>query len=213
MIMNPKLEEYLYQLTPLQQHMLAEMEEVAERDHVPIIERPSIQFIRTLLVYKADIRRILEIGTAIGYSAIWLAEAAPEAIVDTIERDEDRYRQAQQFVAKADLQERIQLHLGDATTYASHLQDREYDVIFIDAAKGQYKLFFEQYTSLLKSGGLVITDNVFFHGEVVAEEIEQKRIRSLVNKIKGYNEWLIGLDSFETSFVPIGDGLALSVKK
>jgi len=213
MIVDRKIEEYLLDLTPLAHDLLLEMEDVAERDQVPIIERPSIQFIRTLLMYKADIKSILEIGTAIGYSTIWLAEAAPQAEVDTIERDEARFQQAQSYIQRANLQGRVHLHLGDATTYAEELKNKQYDMIFIDAAKGQYQLFFEQYTALLKPGGLVITDNVFFHGEVVAEIIEQKRIRSMVEKIKRYNEWLVNLEAFETSFVPIGDGLAISVKK
>jgi predicted O-methyltransferase YrrM len=212
MIVNPKIEEYLQYLTSLDHPLLMEMEKVAKEENIPIIGRASIQFIRTLLQCKENVKHILEIGTAIGYSTIWLAEAAQQAHIDTVERDETRYQQAQNFIQKANLGHRINIHLADATTYAKEL-DQSFDVIFIDAAKGQYQLFFEQYTTLLKPNGIVITDNVFFHGEVVEEHIEQKRIRSLVKKIKSYNEWLKNHSDFETSFIPIGDGLALSLKR
>jgi predicted O-methyltransferase YrrM len=212
MIVSPKIEQYLEQLTPLQHSLLAEMEELAKRENVPIIERVSIQFIRTLLLCKENVKRIVEVGTAIGYSTIWLAEAAPEAHIDTIERDEERYHQAKAFIERANLSHRVTVHFADATTYAQSF-DQPYDVLFIDAAKGQYQLFFEEYTKLLQPNGIVITDNVFFHGDVVEENIENKRIRSLVKKIKAYNEWLKNHPDFETSFVPIGDGLALSLKR
>jgi predicted O-methyltransferase YrrM len=212
MIVNPKIGEYLKQLTPLQNSLLVEMEELAKRENVPIIERVSIQFIRTLLLSKGNIKRILEVGTAIGYSTIWLAEAAPEAHIDTIERDEERFHKAKAFIERANLSHRVTVHFADATAYAKSL-DQSFDVLFIDAAKGQYQLFFEQYSKSLQEDGIVITDNVLFHGEVVEENIENKRIRSLVKKIKVYNEWLKNHPDFETSFVPIGDGLALSLKR
>lgn len=211
MIVSPQIEEYLDYLTPLDHDLLLEMEKVAKENHVPIIGRPSIQFIRTLLQCKKNVMRILEVGTAIGYSTIWLAEAVKHAHIDTIERDEERYRQAQAYIKRADLTHRVTIHLADATAYSSQL-NQTYDVIFIDAAKGQYQLFFEEYTKHLNPNGLVITDNVFFHGDVVREHIENKRTRSLVKKIKAYNEWLKTHPGYETSFVPIGDGLALSIK-
>jgi predicted O-methyltransferase YrrM len=212
MIVNPKIEEYVEQLLPLQHSLLVEMEHLAKKENVPIIERVSMQFIRTLLLCKGNIKRIVEVGTAIGYSTIWLAEAAPEAHIDTIERDEKRFHQAKAFIERANLSHRITVHLADATTYAESF-NQSYDVLFIDAAKGQYQLFFEQYTKFLQPNGIVITDNVLFHGEVVKENIENKRIHSLVKKIKTYNEWLKNHPDFETSFVPIGDGLALSLKR
>jgi predicted O-methyltransferase YrrM len=212
MIITPKIEDYLTQLTPLHDSLLLEMEDFAQRENVPIIERPSIQFIRTILLYKGNIEHILEIGSAIGYSTIWLAKAAKHAHVDTIERDEARYSQANEYIQRAQLSDRIQVHLADATEYLLP-SNQMYDVLFIDAAKGQYQLFFEKYSKFLKPNGMIITDNVFFHGEVVEDVIENKRIRSLVKKIKGYNEWLKDHPEYETSFIPIGDGLALSIKK
>lgn len=212
MIVTPAIESYIQELTPLADPLLAEMEKVAEKDKVPIINRASIHFIRSILRYKGDVRHILEIGTAIGYSTIWLAKASPQAEVDSIERDSIRYAQAEEFIKRAYLQDRIHLHIADARDYASQL-DKQYDLIFIDAAKGQYKLFFESYAPLLKSGGIIITDNVLFHGHVVEESMANKRIRPMVQKIKDYNDWLKNHPQFETSFIPLGDGLALSIKR
>ncbi|GAA0354606.1 O-methyltransferase [Bacillus horti] len=212
-MIHADLENYLLELSPLKDELLVEMEKLAADDHVPIIDRPSISFIQQLLTIKGNVRRILELGTAIGYSAIWLAEGAKSAIIDTIERDELRVEQAKQFITRAGLDSRVHIHVADATDYAEQLKDHKYDIIFIDAAKGQYQRFFESYTPLLAEDGVVLTDNVFFHGEVVNPDIQNKRIRTLVEKIKRYNVWLREHDSFKTSFVPIGDGLAISVRR
>lgn len=212
MITSPKIEAYMEELIPPGPELLREMEALAKLEGIPIIERASIHFICSLLRYKGSISRILEIGTAIGYSAIWLAGISPRVQVDSIEKDEARYQQALDFIKKAGLEERITLHWADAKDYADQLQGA-YDVLFIDAAKGQYQLFFEQYSPLLKRGGLVISDNVFFRGYVAEESIENKRLAPLVNKLKKYNLWLKEHPQFDTSFIPIGDGLALSIKR
>lgn len=213
MMLNSDLEQYLLELTPQEHPVLAEMEKMAEKERIPIIERPSIRFIQQLLTIKGNVKRILEIGTAIGYSAIWLAEGAQQAVIDTLERDAERAQQAVNYINRAGHSQRIHVHVVDAVAYAEQLKGNVYDVIFIDAAKGQYQLFFNEYTPLLAEDGIVITDNVFFHGEVVNPMIENKRIRSLVKKIKAYNSWLGQHKDFITSFNPIGDGLAISVKR
>lgn len=212
MIISPAIEQYIDQLTPPAPDLLREMETLAKEEQVPIINRVSIHFICTILRYKGNVSRILEIGTAIGYSTIWLASISQQVQVDSIERDETRYQQALHFIKRAGLEKRIQLHLADARDFASQLQG-PYDVIFIDAAKGQYQLFFEQYAPLLKSGGLVISDNVLFRGYVAEKYVEEKRLGPLVEKIKKYNLWLKEHPQFETSFIPLGDGLALSMKR
>lgn len=212
MIVQSELGKYLKQLTPLNNDLLREMEEAAKSDEVPIIDRPSIMLIRSFLMVKPNVSRILEVGTAIGYSTIWLAHAAPNAHVDTIERDEVRARQAKQYIARAGLEQRVTIHELDAKQFTPK---QTYDVLFIDAAKGQYQTFFEAFTPLLNDSGLIITDNVFFHGHVLQAEddIEPKRFRSMVKKLKAFNAWLSEHPQFETSFVPIGDGLAISQKK
>lgn len=121
------------------------------------------------------------------------------------------------YLRRAGVIDRVHLHFADATSYmeelAARLGEERYDLLFIDAAKGQYQRLFEAYTPMLRDGGLVVTDNVFFHGEVVKQHVENKRLRPLVKKIKAYNHWLTNHSGFITSFVPIGDGLALSVKR
>ncbi|EGL83501.1 O-methyltransferase family 3 [Caldalkalibacillus thermarum TA2.A1] len=209
MLVDPRLTQYLRQLTPLGHPVLAEMEEHAAREGIPIIDRASIQLISILLQTKANVERVLEIGTAIGYSAIWMAEAVPGAHIDTIERDEQRVRQARAYIARAGLAERITVHHADAKDNPPSLSEH-YDCIFIDAAKGQYRFFFERYGTRLKPGGLIISDNVLFRGHVVHNHVENKRLTPLVQKLQAYNKWLADHPRFETSFVPVGDGLAIS---
>lgn len=212
MIVTPAISQYIEELVPAPSDLLAELEREAERHKVPIINRASIHFICSLLRYKGDIQYILEIGTAIGYSAIWLASISAHVQVDSLEKDPLRFAQAEANVHRAGLAGQIQLHLADARDYASKL-NRVYDVIFIDAAKGQYQLFFEHYAPLLKTGGIIITDNVLFRGQVVEDRLDNKRLKPLVEKIKAYNHWLKAHAQFETTFIPIGDGLALSIKR
>ncbi|WP_202080161.1 O-methyltransferase [Caldalkalibacillus salinus] len=213
MIVSAQLQDYILSLTPSDDPILTRMEQLAHEERIPIIDRSAIQLISVLLQNKDQVHNILEVGTAIGYSTLWLAKAAPQAMLDTIEREEDKIKTARRFLSEAGVIDRVRIHHADATRYADHLQGRQYDCIFIDAAKGQYHTFFESYSPLLKKDGMIITDNVFFHGEVLQDHVEQKRIRSLVKKIKSYNEWLANHDGYDTSFVPIGDGLAISIKR
>lgn len=213
MIITPKIEAYLHHLTPLQHPLLKEMEAFATIERIPIIDRSSIQFIRFLLQLKEKVEHILEVGTAIGYSTIWLAEAVDTAFIDTIERDVERVDKAKQFIERASLSSRITIHQADALEDDITNLQSGYDVIFIDAAKGQYQQFFNKYVKLLNRDGIVLTDNVFFHGHVVEDELANKRWRPMVDKIKSFNEWLKQHEEFETSFLPIGDGLALTKRK
>lgn len=207
---DTKLKDYIEGLTPLSHPILLKMEQVAHTENVPIIERPAVQLIRSYILSMQKVERILEIGTAIGYSTIWLAQAAPNAKVDSIERDTQKVEQARSYIKEAALEERITVHHADAKDTITSLHD-SYDVIFIDAAKGQYRYFFETYAKRLSQRGVIITDNILFHGHVLQAQIEHKRLRPMVQKLKAYNEWLSQHETFETSFVPIGDGLAFSI--
>ncbi len=215
MMIKQEINDYVESLLPKRSAFLSEMEEFAVREQVPIMELVAIEAMLLQLKMKQP-SAILEIGTAIGYSAIRMAEALPSAHITTIERDEIRYRQAVAYVKRAGLSDRITLMQGDANESVDlvvHL--KPFDVLFIDAAKGQYKSFFEKYTPMLSEGGLVLSDNILFRGLVAADNdtIEPKRLRKLVEKIKGYNTWLCQHPSFETRILPIGDGLACSIKR
>lgn len=189
------------------------LEKTAARDQIPIMEREGIDFLKQLLRLKQPVR-ILEIGTAIGYSALQMSDAVPNAEIVTIERDLKRGEQAEVYFERYDQLNKIKLILGDALeSVESAKESGPYDVIFIDAAKGQYQRFFENFSPMLKEQGVIITDNVLFHGFVVEPASASKGLRSLVKKINHYNLWLSDHPDYITEFIPIGDGIAISIKK
>lgn len=212
--MDEQLEQYLMQLLEPKQEWMIRLEKVAEEDNIPIMEPLGIEFVRQLLRMHRP-KKILEIGTAIGYSSLMMADACPEAKIVTIERDETRYRQALTYIEEQQKQNQIEVIFGDALEMHELIEQfAPFDFLFIDAAKGQYKRFFEMYTSFLKEDGIVVTDNVLFKG-LVADRTKEvsKRLNNMVNKIKTFNEWLVSLDSFHTTIMPIGDGVAVSIRK
>lgn len=191
--------------------LILEMENYAKENNVPIIEKESIAFIMKYI--KANnIQNILEIGSAIGYSTILMATANTDVKVTTIERDETRYMECLKNVKKAELDKKINVVYQDALEV--NLSNVSYDLIFIDAAKGQYKKFFEKFKHFLAPNGVIITDNLQFHGLVGKKEtIESKNLRALVDKIETYIEFLKENEEFETKFLEIGDGLSVSMRK
>ena len=191
--------------------IISEMEEYAINYNVPIIEKDSIAFIMKYI--KANgIKNILEIGTAIGYSAILMASVADDIQVTTIERDETRYMEALKNVKKCDLEKRINVVCQDALEM--NLSGVSYDMIFIDAAKGQYTNFFEKYKYFLNPGGVIISDNLKFHGHVGnRDNIASRNLKQLVGKLENYIDFLKNNEEFETNFYDVGDGLSVSKKK
>ncbi|MBO5095866.1 MAG: O-methyltransferase [Bacilli bacterium] len=191
--------------------LIMEMEEYANEHNVPIIEKKSIAFIMKY-IKSHNIKSVLEIGSAIGYSAILMASASEDVYVTTIERDETRYMECLKNVKKCKLDKIINVVFQDALEV--NMGDVKYDMIFIDAAKGQYTKFFEKFKYFLNDGGVIITDNLKFHGHVGnSANIESKNLKSLVQKIEGYIDFLKDNEEFETEFFDIGDGLSVSVKK
>ena len=190
---------------------IIEMEEYAREYNVPIIEKDSIAFIMKY-IKNNGIKSILEIGTAIGYSAILMASVSDEVQVTTIERDETRYMEALKNVKKCDLEKRITVVCQDALEM--NLSGLSYDLIFIDAAKGQYTKFFEKYKYFLNPGGVIISDNLKFHGHVGnRDNIASRNLRQLVGKLENYIDFLKNNDEFETNFYDVGDGLSVSKRK
>nr|WP_308314946.1 MULTISPECIES: O-methyltransferase [Bacillus] len=211
-LLNEELQAYLDELIPERPELIMEIERYAALYHVPIMENSGMEVLLQLLrIHRPD--SILEIGAAIGYSALRMSLALPSAKIVTVERDEERAAIALENFKKAG-NSMITLVKGDAlqvdVEVASHAP---FDAIFIDAAKGQYRRFFELYSAFLKAGGLMITDNVLFKGLVSAEQIDHKRTRSLVNKIKDFNSWLVNHPDYDTVILPVGDGIAVSKKR
>ena len=183
----------------------------ALENNVPIMQDEGINYL-TNYIKRNKIKKILEIGTAIGYSAIMMCLVDSEIEVTTIERDEKRYLEAIKNVKKFKLEDRINLIYNDALEVK--INDT-YDLIFIDAAKAQNTKFFEKFESNLRVGGSIITDNMYFHGLVFKdeEEIGSRNLRQLVRKVKNYTLFLEKNNKYDTEFLNIVDGLAISIKK
>ncbi|MBQ9024521.1 MAG: O-methyltransferase [Bacilli bacterium] len=190
--------------------VIKEMEKYAEENSVPIMQKRSMTFL-CKFIKKNNIKRILEIGTAIGYSAINMALVDENIEIVSIERDQDKYIEAIKNIKKCNLDKRISLILGDALNLEL---EGKYDMIFIDAAKGQYLNFFNKYKENLVDDGFVISDNIEFHGHVENyDKIENRNLRQLVGKLIKYIEFLKENDEYETKFYKVGDGLAITYKK
>ncbi|MFG6118922.1 O-methyltransferase [Thalassobacillus sp. B23F22_16] len=207
-----RTEKYLESLLPPSPSWAKEMEEFANDNQVPIMEPLGIQYLMQLVRVTRP-KRILEIGAAIGYSALRMLEAHPMTEIVTIERDPDRFSQAEANLEKLDKDNHIDLIYGDALELQEQIaQKGPYDVLFIDAAKGQYKNFFESYAPMITEKGIIVSDNVLFKGYVAGRD-DNPRMQRIGNKIKKYNEWLIEHPNYHTSIIPIGDGIALTVKR
>ena len=187
---------------------LDKIKEYAEENNVPIMTTEGITFL-TNYIKKHTVKKILEIGAAIGYSAIMMALVDDEIEITTIERDEKRYLEAVKNIKKFHLENRINLIYKDA--FDVKLDDK-YDLVFIDAAKAQNIKFFEMFSRNLKPKGTIITDNMNFHGLVDKdpEEIKSRNLRALVRKLKDYATFLKENKKYETEFLDIGDGIAIS---
>ncbi len=191
---------------------ILEMENYASEHNVPIIEKKSIAFIMKY-IRDNDIKNVLEIGSAIGYSAILMASSNQETMVTTIERDETRYMECLKNVKKCGMDKKINVVYQDALEL-NLSEDLRYDLIFIDAAKGQYTRFFEKYKNFLNPNGAIITDNIKFHGYVgESNKLDKGNLKSLVEKIEKYIEFLKTNTEFDTEFYDIGDGLSVSTWK
>lgn len=185
-----------------------ELEEYAKKNNVPIMQPDGIKFLKNY-IEKNNIKNILEIGSAIGYSAICMAKLNKEIKVVTIERDLERYNEAVKNIKKFALEDQITIINDDA--FNVNL-DSKFDLIFIDAAKSQSTKFFLKFQKNLNSKGTIITDNINFHGLTYAVEVKNRNTRQLVRKIREYVEFLKENKDFTTTIVDDGDGIAISVK-
>lgn len=190
---------------------IKKIKEYALTNKVPIMLDDGIKFL-TNFIEKNKIKTILEIGSAIGYSAIMMALVDKNIKIVTIERDETRYLEALKNIKALNLEKQITLLYHDALEI--NITDK-FDLVFIDAAKGQNMKFFEKFSSNLNENGYIITDNINFHGFINKDEseIKSKNLRQLVRKIKKYIEFLKENEIYETTFHDVGDGIAVSNKR
>ena len=187
------------------------MEKYAKEENIPIIQKEGLDFLKNF-IDKREIKNILEIGTAIGYSAIQMALVNKDVRITTIEKDEVRYMEALKNIKLFNLEDRITLIYNDALSLEFN---EKFDLIFIDAAKRKNKDYFEHFIKNLDDNGYVITDNMSFHGYVEQdpETIESKNIREIVIKIKEYIYFLENNMEYKTTIYPYGDGIAVTEKR
>lgn len=195
------------------ENTIADMKKYAQEHHVPIMEDEGIDQLTSLLTEQKP-GAILEIGAAIGFSALRMAKALPGTFIDTIERDEERYSKAQEYIKEAGYQNQIRIFKADALEMDLDLLNNAYDAIFIDAAKGQYERFFEKYEVLLNSGGIIYCDNMHMHGmsSVPLSEIPRRK-RTMIRNLKKFRESMMEHVRYETKLLDIGDGIMICRKR
>lgn len=190
--------------------LIEEMEAYAKENNVPIMLPDGIAFLEQY-IKDHHVKKILELGTAIGYSAIRMASAGEDIKITTIERDEERYQEALKNIGKSGFEHQIEVIKMDIFEFET---EEIFDLIFIDAAKSGYIKFFEKFEDNVAKGGTIISDNLDFHGFTKSENrIESKNLRQLVGKIRKFIVFLKDNSSFDTTFLEIGDGIGVSVKK
>ena len=199
---------YLREMTDDKDSLLRELRRYAEENDVPVSQRETSAFLQFLCAVKQP-KRILEIGTAIGYSAIAMAKCCQAEIV-TLERDETMIAKAKENISKARLEERITLIEGDATQTLSSVTG-SFDLVFVDAAKGQYDVFLQQIE--VSDGGVLVCDNVLYKGMTATDELVVRRKITIVKRLREFLNTLMNDESYVTSLLPLGDGVALAYKK
>jgi predicted O-methyltransferase YrrM len=193
--------------------LFTEMRSYAAQHHVPIMEEQGIGELVELLKQQQPLK-LLELGTAIGYSALRFAEALPSAHIDTIERDIDRYEKAMEYINNSPMKGRVRAVCADALEVDPAELDGPYDAIFIDAAKGQYDRFFEKYERLLGDKGMIYCDNMSMHGmtEVPIRDVPRRK-RTMIRNIRSFREKMVEHPRFQCELLPVGDGLLVCTKK
>ena len=201
--------EYLHKLIPESDSQLKALEGYAEKNAVPIIHREVKAMLEVLCMLKKPMK-ILEIGTAIGYSASVMAKASPKGVkITSIEREPEMTKLALENIKKSGLEENIRVIEGDALEVLPLLSSK-YDLIFMDAAKGYYNEFFDSVINLLNDGGLLICDNVLYKGMTATDELVKRRQKTIVGRMREYLEMLCNHKKLKTSVIPIGDGVTIS---
>ena len=188
--------------------MLDKIKKKALEDHIPIIMDDTLEVIEKYLS-KMKPKRILEIGTAVGYSAICFSKFLyKEGIIDTIERDEERIKEAKINIKNMNLEKVIHIYEGDAVEILPTLNNK-YDVVFIDAAKGKYPFFLKESLRMINKNGIIFADNILYKGYVLSDYNKHKQ-RTAVRNLREYIKEISENPNLETKILEVGDGLAIS---
>ncbi|HCG2229689.1 TPA: O-methyltransferase [Staphylococcus pseudintermedius] len=210
--MEDKNQSYLLSLKQYDND-IDQLRNYAETHQVPIVDQLSLDLIQQIIRLHQP-KEILEVGSAIGYSAMQFASVDKSINVTTIERNEEMIQQAKTNIRQYGYADQIRLIEADATEAFELVNDRIYDMIFIDAAKAQSQRLFELYCPLLREKGVMITDNILYHGFVADIDVVRSRnVKQMVKKVQRYNQWLSQQQGFTTNFIHMDDGLAISIKE
>lgn len=206
------MEEYIRSLIPERKGFLKELETFAKENEVPIIQSEVARLLELMVEIKRP-KKILELGTAIGYSAILMnMSSGGNCHITTIERDENMIAHALSNIAKAGLEESIKVLPGDCLDILQRLDDK-FDLIFMDAGKGHYNHFLPHCLRLLSEDGIIIADNVLFKGMVASKELVKRRKITIVKRMKNYLDLVSKNDDLITSVIPMGDGIAITKRR
>lgn len=206
------MEEYIRGLIPDRTGVLKEIEDFARENKVPIVQKETGKFLEFMVNMKKPLR-ILELGTAIGFSSILMYEASgnnPDIV--TIERDEKMIELAKINLKRFNLQDKIKIEEGDCLEILEKLQE-PFDLIFMDAGKGHYNHFLPHCLRLLKEDGIIIADNVLFRGMVASKELVKRRKITIVKRMRTYLEMVSSDENLITSVIPMGDGIAVTKRR
>ncbi len=210
-IVNNLVEDYIRNTLKEKEGLLKELEIYAKENNVPIVHKEVSDLLKVLLKVQRP-KKILEVGCAIGYSSILFASSLDgEVEIITVERNEKMIEKAKENIKRAGLEDKITILEGDAEELLKTV-DGEFDMIFLDAAKGQYKLFYDMVIDKLKVDGLLISDNILYKGMVAHDDFVIRRKKTIVKRMRNYLDYISNCDYLDTSLIPIGDGVALSYK-
>jgi predicted O-methyltransferase YrrM len=211
-IVQDFIENYIRDTIQPSEGIMKEMEEYARENNVPIVHREVAKLLEVLIM-GCRIKKILEIGTAIGYSAIIMAKAAgEEGRVITIEIDENMEEKAKSFIKSAGMENRIRVIGGDARKILKELEG-SFNLVFIDGAKGHYEEMFNSAMRLLEPGGIIVCDNVLFRGMVASNRLVKRRKITIVKRMRKFLDLITKHSQLNTAIIPIGDGLSISYRR
>lgn len=210
-IVDKHVEKYVRSLVPIRDEYYRNLENYAFENNVPIVQPEVAKFIEVLIKSSAT-KSILEIGTAIGYSASLFADAMGEdSRLVTIELREKSYNMAKENISRRKFKTEFEFLLGDGREVLETI-DEKFDMIFIDAAKGHYKAFYDLCIGKLNNGGIIVSDNVLYKGMIATDEYVVKRQRTIVKRMRNYLSFISDHPELTTSVIPFGDGVAISYK-
>ncbi|EDS77254.1 O-methyltransferase [Clostridium massiliodielmoense] len=211
-ITHDYITEYIRSLIKEDNDVLKELQEFAIKEKVPIVQEEVANFLKFMIISNRP-KKILELGTAIGYSSILMNIAANgQCEITTIERDEKMIDIAKNNIKKYGFDNKINILQGDCLEILPSIED-EFDLIFMDAGKGHYNHFLPHCMRMLKKDGMIIADNVLFRGMVATNELVKRRKITIVKRMRSYLEMVSSDKNLITSVIPMGDGIAITTRR